>query len=164
MSPQSLVLSEKIATQALTMIQTKIQEIVDKAFIRGHELGLWSTAAAGRYVVETPKRKDQGDFATNMALVMAGMEKKPPRELAAQLAELLQEADPMIERVEIAGPGFVNIFIRPDTWTSILPRIIAAGPAYGRSDMGQGKRVLVEFAAPTPPAPCPLAMAGRPSR
>ncbi len=135
------------------MILEQLLEIVDACFAKGVEDGKWSDSAAGKYSVEVPKREGQGDFSTNMAMVMAGMEKKNPREIATQLVGLLAEDETMIDRLEIAGPGFVNIFLKPSVWQDVLPSVYTAGEDFGKSDVGKKRRVLVEFVSANPTGP-----------
>jgi len=135
------------------MIRAKLKEIVDAAFQQGIAEGLWSTAAAGRYTVELPKHEGQGDFATNIAMIIAGTDKKNPREIAGRFAEKLQAAAALIDRVEIAGPGFVNVFINQQQWQGMIPAILAAGRDFGRSTAGAGRRVMVEFVSANPTGP-----------
>ncbi len=135
------------------MIRSKLREIVDGCFARGVTAGKWSNAAAGKYTVEVPKREGQGDFATNIAMVLAGIEKKNPRSLAAEIQAYLEEDSTFVERVEIAGPGFVNIFVRQDRWHEIIPTVIDAGETFGSSAVGEGKRVMVEFVSANPTGP-----------
>jgi arginyl-tRNA synthetase len=135
------------------MIRAKLKEIVDAAFQLGIAEGLWSAAAAGRYTVELPKHEGQGDFATNIAMIIAGTDKKNPREIAAQFAEKLQAAAALIDRVEIAGPGFVNVFINQQQWQGMIPAILSAGRDFGRSTVGAGRRVMVEFVSANPTGP-----------
>ena len=82
---------------------------------------MWSAGAAGKFTVELPRHEGQGDFSTNFALVLAGIEKKNPREIAKAIAEKLSNKADLIARVEIAGPGFVNIFINQDVWRRLIP-------------------------------------------
>ncbi len=135
------------------MIRERLKVIVDACFAKGVSEGKWSDAAAEKYTVEAPKREGQGDFSTNMAMVMAGMEKKNPRELAGTLVEILSGEDEIIERLEIAGPGFVNIFLKPAVWQEVLRPILKAGDNFGRSTIGNGKKVLVEFVSANPTGP-----------
>jgi len=135
------------------MIKSQVQERLDSCFAKGVDQGLWTDAAAGSYSVEVPKREGQGDFSTNMAMVVAGREKKNPREVAAALVELLQPGDALLERVEIAGPGFVNFFVNPRVWSTIMPVVLEQDKAFGLSDQGQGKKVLVEFVSANPTGP-----------
>ncbi|MFZ1574857.1 MAG: arginine--tRNA ligase [Chromatiaceae bacterium] len=93
-----------------------------------------------------------GDFATNLALVMAKAAGGKPRDLAARLVAALPASD-LIARTEIAGPGFINFFLAPSAHLGLIPTILAAGPDYGRSKMGAGKRVQVEFVSANPTGP-----------
>ena len=134
------------------MIQERLQIIVDECFAKGVELGKWSDRAAGKYSVEVPKREGQGDFSTNMAMVMAGMEKKNPREIAATVVEILGENE-LIEKLEIAGPGFVNIFLKTKIWHDVIEPVLSGGNDFGRSTIGAGKKVMVEFVSANPTGP-----------
>lgn len=134
------------------MIKSKIKEIVDRCFAAGVAQGFWSDGAHGRYAIEVPKREGQGDFSTNFALVAAGLDKRKPRDLAQHLAELLAQ-EPMIERVEIAGPGFINLFLNKAIWATVLAPIYKQDARFGRSDIGAGKKVLVEFVSANPTGP-----------
>src|SRR5512138_616672 len=104
------------------MIKSKIKAIVDQCFREGVRLGYWSAAAEGRYTIEVPKREGQGDFSTNFAMVAAGVDKRKPRDLAALMAELLG-GQPMVARVEVAGPGFINLFLDQAIWATVLTPI-----------------------------------------
>ncbi len=135
------------------MIRKHLKEIVDRCFSAGVEGNLWSEAAADKYTVEVPKHENQGDFSTNMALVVAGIEKRKPREVAAQVAGLLQKEENLIESVVIAGPGFVNLTVQKHIWQELLSEIEAQGSSFGRSSIGSGKRVMVEFVSANPTGP-----------
>jgi len=135
------------------MILERLQKLVDACFAKGVSEGKWSKAAAGKYSVEVPKREGQGDYSTNMAMVMAGIEKKNPREIAGLLLDLLSDDDTLIEKLEIAGPGFVNIFLKTEVWQDILYSPLADGEKFGKSDIGNGKKVMVEFVSANPTGP-----------
>lgn len=102
--------------------------------------------------IERTKDTAHGDFATNLALLLAKPARAKPRELAQQLVDALP-ASPLIARVEIAGPGFINFFLAADAYRSLVPRILDAGPDYGRSQLGAGQRVQVEFVSANPTGP-----------
>ena len=104
------------------MIKSRVKEIVDACFAEGIRQGFWTEGAEGRYSIEVPKREEQGDFATNFAMVAAGIDKRKPRELAARMAELLSR-ESIMARVDIAGPGFINLFLEKDIWASVLAPI-----------------------------------------
>ncbi len=135
------------------MIKARVKEILDACFAKGVEQSLWPASAAGNYNIEVPKLDAHGDFSTNLAMVVAGREKKKPRDIAERLAGFLREESGLIEKVEVAGPGFVNIFVRMDVWQSVVPGICGLGDAYGLSDIGRGKKVLVEFVSANPTGP-----------
>ncbi|MEW6594013.1 MAG: arginine--tRNA ligase [Thermodesulfobacteriota bacterium] len=135
------------------MIKARLKKRIDHCFAQGIELGYWTGAAAGFYAVEEPKHAGQGDYATNFAMVVAGKEKKKPREVAARLAELLTTHTDLLAKVEVAGPGFVNCFLKEGVWQSVLPEICLAGDAFGWSDIGRDRKVLVEFVSANPTGP-----------
>lgn len=135
------------------MIRSQVKKIVDRCFEEGVRQGKWSDAIAGKYSVEVPKHEGQGDFSTNFAMVAAGIEKRNPREIATVFAELATGTDSAVEKWEIAGPGFINIFLKPTIWSTVLPVIAEQDKGFGISDIGQGKRVLVEFVSANPTGP-----------
>ena len=135
------------------MIRSKIKQLVDRCFADGIARGFWTDAAGGKYTVEVPKHEQQGDFATNIALIMAGLEKRKPRDLAMQCAELLQEDRELIEAVAVAGPGFINITVKRQVWQQVAAMVETAGAGYGRSTVGDNRRVMVEFVSANPTGP-----------
>jgi len=135
------------------MIRLRLKKVLDACFDEGVSESLWSSAGAGKFAVELPKHEGQGDFSTNIALVLAGIEKKNPRELAKNIAEKLEKVSDLVSKVDIAGPGFVNIFINPDVWRQMIPQIIAAGQDFGRSKIGGKRKVMVEFVSANPTGP-----------
>ena len=135
------------------MIRNRIKERLDNCFRRGVSEGLWSEGAAGIYTVEEPKQASHGDFSTNMAMIVGGREKKKPREIAGILAEMMASEDDLVAKVDIAGPGFVNFFIKPEVWQSVLPEVCLQNENYGLSEKGKGRKVLVEFVSANPTGP-----------
>ena len=134
------------------MIKSQVKAIVEGCFAEGVRQGLWSGAADGRYIIEVPKREGQGDFSTNFAMVAAGIDKRKPGDLAASMAQLLGK-DPMIDRVEVGGPGFINIFLNRAIWGTVLAPVYTQDERFGHCDMGAGRRVLVEFVSANPTGP-----------
>lgn len=102
--------------------------------------------------VEHTKDKSHGDYATNLALVLAKSAKKSPRAVAERLVAVL-ESSPFVTKVEIAGPGFINFFLSTDAFTQVLPTILKEKNQFGRSSMGRAKTVLVEFVSSNPTGP-----------
>jgi arginyl-tRNA synthetase len=135
------------------MIRSRLKNVLDDCFDQGLTEGLWSAAAAGKFTVELPKHEGMGDFSTNMALVLAGPEKKNPRELARVIVEKLARDRRFIARLDIAGPGFINISINPEVWRQLIPSIVAAAENFGKSVIGNRRRVMVEFVSANPTGP-----------
>ncbi|MEA2952535.1 MAG: arginyl-tRNA synthetase [Alphaproteobacteria bacterium] len=105
-----------------------------------------------RVVVEPPRDPTHGDMATNAAMVLAKEAGKKPRDLAEAIAEKLR-ADDLVAKVDVAGPGFINLTLKPSAWTDELRGVLRAGVAYGRSDVGQGEAVNVEYVSANPTGP-----------
>jgi arginyl-tRNA synthetase len=105
------------------------------------------------FVLERPRESGHGDLATNLALNLARQLKSPPRAVAQRIVELLALPPGVVERVEIAGPGFINFWLAPDALANLLATIIEAGPGYGRQGFGRGLRVNVEFVSANPTGP-----------
>lgn len=137
------------------MIRSQIKAIVDDIFEQGVKSSLWPEALRGKYSVEVPKHKGQGDFSTNLAMIAAGMVKCNPREIAARFIELAgsREKYAEVSKWEIAGPGFVNIFVNPSIWATVLPVIEKEQEHFGLSEKGAGTKVLVEFVSANPTGP-----------
>ncbi len=114
--------------------------------------------APATVVVERPKSKEHGDYATNVALQLAKKAGLPPRELAGLLAERLLAA-PGIAGADIAGPGFLNIHVDAGAQGAVAAEIVAAGPRYGANDLFAGEKVNVEFVSANPTGPITLASA-----
>ena len=102
-------------------------------------------------VIERPKQAEHGDLATNLAMQLARPCRKSPRDIAAAIKARLDH--PSLESVSIAGPGFMNFTFKPEAWMAVITDIMAKGADYGRSDMGKGKRVMVEFVSANPTGP-----------
>ncbi|MEA2084702.1 MAG: arginine--tRNA ligase [Thermodesulfobacteriota bacterium] len=135
------------------MIKARLKKRLDQCFIDGMDQGLWTGAAEGLYVLEEPKHASHGDFSTNMAMIIAGKEKKKPRDVAGMLVDLLASHTDLLKKVEVAGPGFVNFFINKAVWQSVPGTVSKAGSNFGLADIGKGKRVLVEFVSANPTGP-----------
>ncbi|HLO24542.1 MAG TPA: arginine--tRNA ligase [Geobacteraceae bacterium] len=104
-------------------------------------------------VIEKPAHAEHGDFATNVAMLMAKAEKKPPRVVAETLVRHLSGSSAIFARAEVAGPGFINFTISDDAWRKILLTVHTAGAEYGKSMAGKGERVQVEFVSANPTGP-----------
>jgi len=103
--------------------------------------------------LETPREKNRGDLATTLALTLAKSESKPPRKIAEIIIGNIRDGEGIIEKTEIAGPGFINFFLTQDRWKKTLFDINEAGSAYGLRDVGKGENILVEFVSANPTGP-----------
>src|SRR5438093_1949459 len=130
--------------------------VLDKVRAAGDALVAEGMLPAGidqsRIVVEPPREAAHGDMATNAAMVLAKDARKKPRELAEAIAEKLR-TDAIIAKVEVAGPGFINLTLKPAAWIGALRAVLEAGTDYGRSAVGQGARVNVEYVSVNPTGP-----------
>ena len=105
-----------------------------------------------RVVVEPPRDASHGDMATNAAMVLAKEAGAKPRDLAEMIAGKLR-ADDLVASVDIAGPGFINLTLKPQVWADELRTILQEGAAYGRSAIGGGEKVNVEYVSANPTGP-----------
>ncbi len=105
------------------------------------------------FTYETPRDPAHGDGATNLALVLAKVLRKKPRDVAEQLVRELELPPGYVKRIEIAGPGFINFFLAEARLAGVLHDVLAAGDRYGRSDIGRGTKVNVEFVSANPTGP-----------
>jgi arginyl-tRNA synthetase len=101
-------------------------------------------------ILETPKEKTHGDYSTNMAMQLARVAKKAPRMIADDIMANFDQSKASIEKMEIAGPGFINFFMNNDYLTDLIPMILDQDHDYGSSDTGKGERINVEFVSANP--------------
>jgi arginyl-tRNA synthetase len=114
--------------------------------------GGWPDADLSRVVVEPPRDAAHGDMATNAAMVLAKEAKAKPRDLAERIATRLR-ADDLIEKVDVAGPGFINLTLKAHVWADALRTVLREGSAYGRSGVGASEKVNVEYVSANPTGP-----------
>jgi arginyl-tRNA synthetase len=115
--------------------------------------GGWSAGLyLSRVVVEPPRDPAHGDMATNAAMVLAKEARTKPRDLAEQIAARLR-ADDLIGSVDVAGPGFINLTLKASAWSDALRIVLREGSAYGRSKIGAGEKVNVEYVSANPTGP-----------
>lgn len=103
-------------------------------------------------VVERARETRHGDYACNIAMVLAKIARARPRELAEKLVAALPQ-NQLVEKVEVAGPGFINFYLRRDAYHQLVPQAIEQGYEFGRSGIGQGRRIQVEFVSANPTGP-----------
>jgi len=102
--------------------------------------------------LEIPKNADHGDFSTNLAMTLAKSERLAPRKIAEALVAALQ-GNPLCDAVEIAGPGFINFRLTATCWYDVLEQVVKQGENYGRSQVGTGTKIQVEFVSANPTGP-----------
>ena len=100
--------------------------------------------------IEIPKDKSHGDYSTNLAMQLTKLLKRNPRQIAGAIIEALDKENANIEKVEIAGPGFINLFLAKDAMTSIIKEVLEEKEAYGTTTYGQGTKYNVEFVSANP--------------
>ena len=133
-------------------MKAQIEQWISSALDRLVAEGVLEAAARKPVVVERTRDPSHGDFATNAALVNSKAARMKPRDLAERLVAALETGDD-VEKVEIAGPGFINFHLSPNAYRAVVPKILAESHRYGRSDIGRGKRVQVEFVSANPTGP-----------
>lgn len=134
-------------------VQNELKKIIACASEKAAEKGTLAAVPSGTFNVEIPADRANGDFSTNAAMTWARELKNAPRKIAdAIIAEVSLEGT-YFERVEVAGPGFINFYLGDRYYADILKDIRAKGKDYGRSDYGNGKRINVEFVSANPTGP-----------
>ena len=130
-----------------TLLGNAVKACIDKKLIE---------AEAVPYIeIDIPKDAGHGDYASNVAMVLASRAKGklPPRRIAEIISKNISSGDDVLARVEIAGPGFMNFFIREDVWSTLLHDVDKLGDRYGASDYGKGKKIHFEFVSANPTGP-----------
>jgi arginyl-tRNA synthetase len=103
--------------------------------------------------IEIPADKSHGDFAANTAMVCAKALKMPPRKIAEMICEKLDLEGTIFEKAEVAGPGFLNFFLGRSWFSDVVRNVLEEGENYGKTELGKGKKVLVEFVSANPTGP-----------
>jgi len=134
-------------------VKNQITEMVINSIEEAKKNGLLNIEEIPSVEIEEPKEKQFGDLAINTAMIMAKPAKMPPRKIAEIIKDGLKLEGTMIEKVEIAGPGFMNFYLNDDYNVEALMLIKEKGPDYGRVNIGNGKRVQVEFVSANPTGP-----------
>lgn len=134
-------------------MKDKLQDLIEQAARRAFDAGALNSSDFLPGDIDEPKITAHGDFATNFAMVNAAAQKMPPRRIAEAVAAYLDDPEKTIDRTEIAGPGFINFFIRPAAWHPVLAEIHKKNATYGASRMGEGISVQVEFVSANPTGP-----------
>ena len=127
-----------------------IRDRVEDALIRARVAGALSYEKLPEYTVERPREAAHGDYATNVAMLLAKPCRKAPRDIAKIIAEYIDFSDSPIEKMEIAGPGFINFRMKEDWLNQAACEMLAEGEDFGRSRLGEGRKIQVEFVSANP--------------
>ena len=140
---------------SLIVSKTKeeIKNIIKNAAINAMKDGSLPQAELCDFAIEVPANRSHGDYAVNAAMVWSKLFRKAPRMIAEDILSHADFSDSYIEKYEIAGPGFINLFLKQDYYADIVADVIDKKENYGRSNYGEGKRVLVEFVSANPTGP-----------
>ena len=130
-----------------------IKGIIITAAEKAMQNGTLPEAELPDFNVEVPNDRTHGDFAVNAAMVWARAFRSNPRKIAETLAENFDFEGTYIEKAEVAGPGFINLFLSERYYAAIVNDVLNLGDNYGQSDMGKGKKVMVEFVSANPTGP-----------
>ncbi len=133
-------------------MKARLRALIEEALRRAVAEGELPEGEFPSVALEYPPEERFGDYATNLALVLAPRFKLPPREVATRLLKHF-EGDDILAKVEVAGPGFVNFFLKDEVWFEALREACLRGEGYGKCEVGKGKRVLVEFVSANPTGP-----------
>lgn len=137
-------------------MKTRLRDAVQQVLTQCYAEKLLLSGEMPDFAIEVPGRVDHGDFAVNVAMMLARAEKKAPRQIAQTVVEKLEEVQEEVglwKKVEIAGPGFINFFLHARCWYAVLDDIYAQHETFGRSEVGRGRRVQVEFVSANPTGP-----------
>ncbi len=130
-------------TQLKQLLQTALEQLIQRGDISTYPTSLQ---------IDQTRDPQHGDFASNVAMLLSKPSKLNPRALAEKIIELLPVND-LLDRVEIAGPGFINFFVKPSAYYPVLTRALSEKDIYGHSDIGQGKRIHIEYVSANPTGP-----------
>jgi len=134
-------------------MKRKIKDLILLAVSSAHQKGDLPSADIVEAGVDEPKAGAHGDFSTNIAMVLASVQKMPPRNIAEVITRHIQDPEGVLEKTEIAGPGFINFFLKPSAWHPVLREIHEADTRFGATDIGKGQKFQVEFVSSNPTGP-----------
>lgn len=133
--------------------ENKLRTLINDAIAKAISEGELPEAEIPAFIVERPANKANGDYSSNVAMAGARAFRKAPAMIAQSIVDHLDLTDTVFDRAEIAGPGFLNFFLSQKYYSEILKDVFACGEDYGKSDFGQGKKVIVEFVSANPTGP-----------
>ncbi|URT70819.1 arginine--tRNA ligase [Cytobacillus firmus] len=128
-------------------VQGKLKQEIKDAVVKA---GLAAEEQIPDVILEIPKEKSHGDYSTNMAMQLARVAKKAPRVIAEELIASFDSSKASIEKIEIAGPGFINFYMNNSYLTDLIPAVLGAGDQYGETTVGNNQKIQVEFVSANP--------------
>jgi arginyl-tRNA synthetase len=134
-------------------VKEMLTGLIQDALASCVQSGAFTSSELPPFTIETPKSQDHGDYATNVAMVSAPFLKMPPRKIAEQIIEHMPRRDDIVEKLEVAGPGFINFSISRSCWLRAFQDIALQGSDYGTSRLGQGKKINLEYVSANPTGP-----------
>jgi len=134
-------------------MKQKIKKMIYNASMDAYGKGDLPSSDFPEIEVEEPNAGSHGDFSTNISMVMASIQKMPPRKIAEAIIKNINDPDGIVDKTEIAGPGFINFFLNKHSWHPVLRKIHEQDALYGASDIGKGKKIQVEFVSANPTGP-----------
>ena len=140
---------------------SKLVKLAEEQIISSVTQAIKSNIAEGTFIeaeipnfkTEIPADRKNGDYSANAAFMLSKALRMPPRKIAEGILEKIDLADTYFSKCEVAGPGFINFFLKPDFYADILLDVEACGDSYGKSDFGNGKKINVEFVSANPTGP-----------
>lgn len=138
-----------LVKQAVTELRTAIMEAAGRAVADGE----FSEVPLSDFIIEVPANKENGDYSSNAAMAWARDLKSAPRKIAQTIVDRLFLEDTFFDRCEIAGPGFMNFYLKESFNACVIQDILEKGAEYGRSDFGKGKKINIEFVSANPTGP-----------
>lgn len=135
------------------VVQEKVTTALLGALDGAKQKGQLKATAWPALTLDAPKRPEWGDLASTVAMSLASSEQKAPHDIAQIIAENLAQRDQLFDRVEVVRPGFLNLTIKPALWQEVLREVEQQGDRYGHSNIGTGRRVLIEYVSANPTGP-----------
>ena len=140
-------------SKIVALAKEQIENIIYTAAKSAMSEGLLPEAELTPFKIEIPQNRDHGDYAVNAAMVWSKLLRNNPRKIAETLTERFDFSGSYIKSCEIAGPGFINFFLADNYYADIVADVLDKKENYGKSDFGEGKKVLVEFVSANPTGP-----------
>lgn len=131
----------------LAQTEDKLKETIKEAILLAE---LAKEEELPEIILETPRDKSHGDFAANIAMQLARIARKAPRQIAEEIVAQIEKEKASIEKIDIAGPGFINFYMKSDYLGELVSEVLQAGDNFGQTDYGKGKKVQVEFVSVNP--------------